>query len=355
MLWAALAVAFAASAGMAYLSHHPSVYPVFVREVSKLLLWLNDANTDSFFIVPNAYIWVLVLMGATLLLSMRLSVLLTTELTNRYFPKYLRYRCSTELGKAAKKYQKEWERENANPAKNRLGISLSFFGLMCVLIGLASKETTIMVTAFGCFIVIGIGAYWLERPETQRKREDIRKRFDPEKLIIQQRKTFWRGALRAWIIFPPIIMFLSYIIPFFIFDSDGVRAYSHCVYKLIPWSKIESFEITVRGTPSYKTSSKESETVPEKPFLDMALDLNQDKIDINGLGMIEVDPSLLNRLVSLFQKHNVQITCSSDPKGIELLLNDLKSPDTSERIDYQEMLELILRTCEFQVELNAGS
>lgn len=142
-------------------------------------------------------------------------------------------------------------------------------------------------------------------------------------------------------------MFLSYIIPFFIFDSDGVRAYSHCVYKLIPWSKIESFEITVRGTPSYKTSSKESETVPEKPFLDMVLDLNEDKIDINGLGMIEVDPSLLNRLVSLFQKHNVQITCSSDPKGIELLLNDLKSPDTSERIDYREMLELILRTCEF--------
>ena len=345
MLWIALCVAGSTIAGIVYTRNHPTVFPQLLQSLSIVLLWLNDVDTNSFFIVPLSKIWAAIMIMGLMNAFSALSSLFTTEITARLFPDYLEYRFGTALGRMGKRFDKDWETEYGKQ-KNRTESYLAFLIIVLMVvayIGIEVNDEITMYLALACAFIVFVYYFRLRRPDSKMRPIEIRKRFDSAKLTLLQRKIFWRSGLRAWIILPLGVAWFGYVIPFYTFDQDGIREHRRREETLLPWTQVTSLDIAL--LEALPDTSKDKEPHIPEPRLEMIFQTSEKKIDLNEMDALGVDPRLTQRLIEFVRRKNIHIACTIEPIAQEQLRKFFTESKASNVQSEKETLTIIQEIC----------
>lgn len=337
VIWLALATAGAAVAWVYRLGSHPEAFSALMVDLSKLQLWLNNIEVDSFFLAPLAPLWSAVVLICLVPLTLNFGLLAVTETIFFFSRDYLTHHHSTALGPYQNIFDKEWRKGHPHQQQENQALLsfLSWAFILLAAVGAAFNQLGTTAAAVACCLIAAVFASYLRRPLTQARVLEIRQRFDSERLASLQRRRLWQSALRGWLICPTLILFLAPAFPFYILDQTGISEHSHGKTIFTPWLRVTGMEIVVMpplGGDKLKTGRS-----PE-PRLELLLDLRESKKKLNDWGAFDLQPVIVNRLADLLQRSHVPIKCSIDDTARKELDRYL----TAELIGYRKLKQLTL-------------
>jgi hypothetical protein len=344
MIWVSLAFLGVTIVVIRWMKRDPAALDAWLQTASSASLWLNDVEGDVIAVMPQSVPWsafLLVLFPNTF--STFLAVI-STGLTACFLPAYERYHAS--LPRYFTKTFLEETKPEADRLKNPLGLYVRVFMgcLLLLLVALPREESSALpLCLLGLLGACALCTAYLNRARRRFLREELRKRFDVERLVSAQRRTRWRIALRVWIVFPIAIIAVAFTVPFYVFDEHGIREYRYGAQTVIPWHSVTSFDVGFSESMSPQNGSRMKDRKKAKPRLDIAFTTPEGKIDLNSWGGLTGVPRLVHRIHEIVRMKNVSIECTSQPKAEEQLKAYLNDP--SEEAGAKDTFGLIHQIC----------
>lgn len=325
-VWVAVGFAGFVIVSLKRFKSHPETFAAWLQANSEISLWLNDVSGDSLAVFPLS----LLLFGGCGLLILatarRLLPLLSVELTSSLFPAYQRYHVGLP-GRFAKLFQEEIKSKidrQENPSQRYWRI-LPLAVVVVYLIQLKDNGVKNVLPLAGVLVASVLYSLYRERGQRRFRKDEFRKRFDSAKLVTMERGLCWKRALRAWIILPPLIVVLAHIVPFYVFDEDGVHEHRYRKQAFTPWHQVSSLRLGFRYLDPSKDSGHKRRQGP-RPRLDIVIITPGGPVDLDELSALTHNAPLAERLIELVRKKGVAFQCDSEPKGEEELQAYLSDP-----------------------------
>ncbi len=346
-LWTAILVAGTTIAGIIHLRNHPTTSAYFFRWFAGVVVWLRDGDLTQFFVAPWASFWMLLTVIAAFSLVRASGNVLVSELLLALDPGYFVHRWRYSLGRWRRPFDKEWQHTHGKDRTSLVRTCLIGLIVGAVLLGIvADDEYSLYILVGSAFVascVLIACGHAQRTKQKQEIQEEIGRRFHPLKLLSENRRILWRHAFRAWALLPAFSLLAATAMPFYTFDSDGMRTHLWGQESVIPWEAVLALRLQIHPPRTPEHSSKKDPEPP--PELEVTVHSTHGDIELNKGGMIGLDPLLIDDLFAEFRQRNVPVTCARSDDDLRFLEEFLSTRKAKINSLYSQKLELIAKLC----------